>query len=104
MSFCFPVKKGWQLEQISRRSSWPFVDLVVQVAPQAQWTLTTLYSGWIPGFMALQGAAGDDRHKHLILPDGPAAHNARPRSRSPIGGVKYLQNKAARHSTAAWKA
>jgi len=28
---------------------------VVQVAPQAQWTLTTWYSGWIPAFMALPG-------------------------------------------------
>src|SRR5690349_21297120 len=53
MSFCLPVKNGWQLEQISRRSSWFFVERVVHVAPQAQWTLTILYSGWIPGFMAL---------------------------------------------------
>ena len=39
-SRCLPVKKGWQAEQISRRISF-FVDRVVQVAPQAQWTLTT---------------------------------------------------------------
>jgi len=37
---CLPVKNGWQLEQISSRSSWPFVDRVVHVVPQAQWTLT----------------------------------------------------------------
>src|SRR3972149_7135764 len=52
ISFCFPVKKGWQLEQISRRSSF-LVERVVHVAPQAQWTLTTLYCGWNPAFMAL---------------------------------------------------
>ena len=39
-SRCLPVKNGWQLEQISSRSSF-FVERVVQVAPQAQWTLTT---------------------------------------------------------------
>jgi len=38
-SRCLPVKNGWQLEQISRRISF-FVS-GVQVAPQAQWTLTT---------------------------------------------------------------
>ena len=36
-SFCLPVKKGWQLEQISTRSMLPFiVDLVLNVCPQAQ--------------------------------------------------------------------
>ena len=35
ISFCLPVKKGWQFEQISRCSSF-FVDRVFQVAPQAQ--------------------------------------------------------------------
>ena len=24
INFCLPVKKGWQLEQISTRTSWPF--------------------------------------------------------------------------------
>jgi hypothetical protein len=36
------VKNGWQFEQISSRSSLPLVERVCQVAPQAQWTLTTL--------------------------------------------------------------
>src|SRR4029077_12097561 len=53
MSFCLPVKKGWQLEQISRRRSSFLVERVVQVAPQAQWTFRTAYTGWIPAFMTL---------------------------------------------------
>jgi hypothetical protein len=35
ISFCRPVKNGWQFEQISRCSSC-LVDLVCQVAPHAQ--------------------------------------------------------------------
>src|SRR5690348_14797157 len=42
-SFCLPVKKGWQLEQISTRSISPLtVERVWKVFPQAQWTVT----GW----------------------------------------------------------
>ena len=42
-SFCLPVKKGWQLEQISTRSISPLmVERVWKVLPQAQWTVT----GW----------------------------------------------------------
>jgi hypothetical protein len=52
ISFCVPVKYGWQLEQISRRSSF-LVERVVQVFPHAQWTAVVMYSGWIPGFMVL---------------------------------------------------
>src|SRR5262245_17282492 len=50
---CLPVKNGWQFAQISRCRSSFFVDRVVQVAPHAQRTLLTLYSGWIPVFMTL---------------------------------------------------
>src|SRR5208337_387679 len=51
-SFCLPVKKGWQLEQISTRSILPLtVERVWKVCPQAQWTETGWQSGWIPGFM-----------------------------------------------------
>src|SRR5215469_15767293 len=40
-SFCLPVKKGWQLEQISTRSILPLmVERVWKVFPQAQWTVT----------------------------------------------------------------
>jgi len=40
-SFCLPVKKGWQLEQISTRSISPLtVERVGKVFPQAQWTVT----------------------------------------------------------------
>jgi hypothetical protein len=44
MSFCLPVKNGWQLEQISSLIS-DFVDFVCQVAPQAQWTVVLMYLG-----------------------------------------------------------
>ena len=40
ISFCFPVKNGWQLEQISSRTSF-FVDRVFHVVPQAQRTSTS---------------------------------------------------------------
>jgi len=40
-SFCLPVKKGWQLEQISTRSISPLiVERVGKVFPQAQCTVT----------------------------------------------------------------
>jgi hypothetical protein len=38
MNFCLPVKKGWQLEQISTRISF-LVDRVWKVLPQAQITV-----------------------------------------------------------------
>jgi len=49
-SFCFPVKKGWQLEQIS---TWilPTVERVSTTHPQAHVIVAFLYSGWIPAFM-----------------------------------------------------
>ncbi len=41
MSFCLPVKNGWQALQISSRSS-SFVEWVSNVLPQAQTTVTML--------------------------------------------------------------
>src|SRR3984893_19296975 len=40
-SFCRPVKKGWQLEQISTRRSPLCVERVLKVLPQAQVTFTS---------------------------------------------------------------
>src|ERR1700704_3050380 len=41
MSFCLPVKNGWQLEQISTRRVSPLiVERVGNVCPQAQCTVT----------------------------------------------------------------
>src|SRR6267378_988262 len=41
MSFCLPVKKGWQFEQISTFSLSPLmVERVVKLWPQAQCTVT----------------------------------------------------------------
>src|SRR5690348_536497 len=40
-SFCLPVKKGWQAEQISTWTSPRCVDRVVKVLPQAQCTRTS---------------------------------------------------------------
>src|SRR6201993_193096 len=43
ISFCLPVKNGWQLEQISTRRVSPLiVERVGNVCPQAQCTVT----GW----------------------------------------------------------
>ena len=40
-SFCLPVKKGWQFEQISTFSLSPLmVERVVKLWPQAQCTVT----------------------------------------------------------------
>jgi hypothetical protein len=49
-NFCFPVKKGWQLEQISTRISF-WVLLVSKVAPQAHLITVSKTSGWIPFFI-----------------------------------------------------
>jgi len=37
MSFCLPVKKGWQTEQMSSRIA-SLVERVWYASPQAQWT------------------------------------------------------------------
>ena len=39
ISFCFPVKKGWQAEHISRLIS-DLVERVSNLLPQAQLTIT----------------------------------------------------------------
>src|SRR5262245_48947995 len=44
-SFCFPVKKGWQFEQISTWMSPLWVERVLKVFPHAQCTRTSLYAG-----------------------------------------------------------
>jgi hypothetical protein len=49
-SFWRPVKKGWQLEQISSFRS-PIVERVSNVFPQMQVTVAFLYSGWMPAFI-----------------------------------------------------
>ena len=48
--FCFPVKKGWQDEQIS---TWMFftVERVSMTLPQAHVMVVSSYLGWIPLFM-----------------------------------------------------
>jgi len=52
MSFCFPVKKGWQLEHISSLiSPEPIVERVMNSEPHAQETLTFSYLGWILSFI-----------------------------------------------------
>jgi hypothetical protein len=58
-SFCFPVKNGWQLEQISRWSS-PTVERVCQVLPQAHFTFVVAYSGWMSAFTAASEGAGKE--------------------------------------------
>jgi len=41
-SFCLPVKKGWQAEQISTLMSPLWVERVIKVLPQAQCTRVSL--------------------------------------------------------------
>src|SRR5579872_981729 len=45
MSFCLPVKNGWQFEQISTPMSPLWVERVINVLPHAQCTRTSLYAG-----------------------------------------------------------
>ena len=52
ISFCLPVKNGWQAEQISTLRS-VFVERVLNEFPQAQATSTSWYSGWMPFLMFL---------------------------------------------------
>ena len=49
-SFCLPVKKGWQAEQISRTMSPLWVERVSKCVPQAHFTVMVSYLGWIPCF------------------------------------------------------
>jgi hypothetical protein len=50
MSFCLPVKKGWQAAQMSVWiSAW--VLRVWNVLPQAQVIVAVAYVGWISGFI-----------------------------------------------------
>ena len=44
-SFCLPVKNGWHEEQISTCKSDLRVERVLNVSPQAQVTVISLYSG-----------------------------------------------------------
>src|SRR5262249_61741371 len=50
-NFIFPVKKGWQAEQISTLMFF-FVLRVLNLLPQPQVTVASTYSGWMPSFMA----------------------------------------------------
>ena len=50
ISFCWPVKNGWQALQMSTRIS-DFVERVWKVLPQVQVTVQSTYSGWISFFI-----------------------------------------------------
>lgn len=49
-NFIFPVKKGWQAEQISTVIAF-LVLRVVNLLPQPQVTVASVYSGWMFFFM-----------------------------------------------------
>jgi hypothetical protein len=51
ISFCLPVKNGWQFEQMSVWIS-ATVERVWNVLPQAHFTVAVAYSGWMSVFMA----------------------------------------------------
>lgn len=44
MNFCFPVKKGWHLEQTSTRI-WGRVERVRTTSPHAQVIVVSMYAG-----------------------------------------------------------
>ena len=49
-SFCFPVKKGWHLLQISTLRL-PTVERVSKVFPQMHETIDFMYVGWMSFFI-----------------------------------------------------
>src|SRR5579859_926891 len=57
ISFCLPVKNGWQLEQISSEISPLCVLRVMNTLPHAQCTRTCSYAGWILGFISGQNSS-----------------------------------------------
>lgn len=68
-NFCWPVKKGWQFEQISRRYSLR-VERVTKVAPHAHVTVAKEYFGWIPlriCFLSSAPASGRSAHWYGAL-------------------------------------
>jgi hypothetical protein len=50
MSFCFPVKNGWQTLQMSVWIS-AIVERVWNELPHAHFTVAVAYSGWMSAFM-----------------------------------------------------
>jgi hypothetical protein len=58
MSFCLPVKNGWQLAQMSVWIS-ACVLRVWKVFPQAQETVAVAYVGWISGFMGCSAVGAE---------------------------------------------
>jgi hypothetical protein len=64
MSFCFPVKNGWQAAQMSVCSS-ACVERVRNVFPQAQVTVAVAYVGWISAFI---GASDTNLSEHEKIP------------------------------------
>jgi hypothetical protein len=58
ISFCLPVKNGWQAAQMSVWIS-AFVERVWNVLPQAQVTVAVAYVGWISGFMGVSEACSE---------------------------------------------
>jgi hypothetical protein len=55
-SFCLPVKKGWQAEQISTCKFFT-VERVSMTLPQAQVMVECSYLGWIPCFISSSTAS-----------------------------------------------
>lgn len=92
ISFALPVKNGWQLEQISSRSSFMVLP-VFQVAPQEQWTVTSWYWGWIfsftGGLLRRPAACEPGRNRgryHIRRTDrAPRGAPASARPRAPAG-------------------
>jgi len=58
MSFCLPVKNGWQTLQMSVWIS-AIVERVWNELPQARVTVAVAYSGWISAFMEHLSSFGE---------------------------------------------
>jgi len=54
---CLPVKNGWQLLQMSTRSSGRVDPTVNSVPQEAQWTRASWYLGWMFGFTGVLAQA-----------------------------------------------
>src|SRR5512135_687241 len=75
---CLPVKNGWHFAQTSTCSSG-FVEPVVNVLPQAHFTVACTYLGWIFSFMVLCSLSSrrDDVDASAIVSCRSVGHLAR---------------------------
>jgi hypothetical protein len=99
ISFCFPVKNGWQAEHISNLIS-DLVERVSNLFPQAQVTSTLWYLGCIPSFISTSffehTPSGVTRNKTITIPSDTIPRQPNLRSTPGTQGVGRLEMPSSR--------